>query len=161
MKDKFIDKVVSLAEEALEKVIFPNGALITQRDRLVCESISMSEQITDPTAHADIRAACEKEKSANLKEYSLYTSLEPCLMCFYGSYWAGIRRIIYCCTRYLVSEKCFEGKMSCVSEAYKHTHENIELIYDESLTCRVVALHSAFQEKIKERMMCSKEHIIL
>jgi len=152
MRDKFIDMVISLAEQALEKGSFPNGALVAQGDRLVCECISMSEQIIDPTAHAEIsviRAACEKEKSANLVGYTLYTSLEPCMMCFHASYWAGIRRIIYCCTRDLVSEKCFEGKMSSVKEACKHTHEKVELVYDESLTSKVVALHSVFQDKMK------------
>lgn len=144
MNKDFVLRVVDLAEEALDKGSFPNGALIANNDIVICESISMSEQVIDPTAHAEIsviRQACIKENSSSLKGYTLYTSLEPCMMCFHGSYWAGIRKIVYCCTRDLVSEYCFEGKMSSVQDACKHTHEKVSLVYDGSLADRIALLH--------------------
>jgi tRNA(Arg) A34 adenosine deaminase TadA len=152
MRNELVRRVVELAEEALSRGSFPNGALVAMEDDIVCESISMSEQGIDPTAHAEIsviREACKKKKTVKLQGHTLYTSLEPCMMCFHGSYWAGIRKIVYCCTREKVSQFCFEGTMSSVQEAHKHTHKPVELVYDGTLADKVVTLHEKFRENLQ------------
>ena len=148
MSNELVSRVVELAEEALNNGSFPNGALIAKGDEVVCESISMSEQVFDPTAHAEmsvIREACRKLETNKLEGYTLYTSLEPCLMCFHASYWAGIRKIVYGCGRDKVSKFSFEGSLSSVDEAYKYTHELVEIVYDGSSVEKVVELHKKFE----------------
>ncbi len=153
MSKRLIGRVVELAQEALDKGSFPNGALIAKGEEVVCESISMSEQIFDPTAHAEmsvIREACSKLETKKLEGYTLYTSLEPCLMCFHASYWAGIRKIVYGAGRNKVSKFSFEGSWSSVDEAYKHTHEPVEIVYDRSNVARMVELHKRFEASLEQ-----------
>ena len=56
----------------------------------------------DPTAHAEIQAirnACKILNTYNLKDYTLYTSCEPCPMCLSAAIWANIEDIYYGCTK--------------------------------------------------------------
>lgn len=56
----------------------------------------------DPTAHAEvtaIRKACRKLGQETLTGCTLYSSCEPCPMCFGAIYWANISRVIYSATR--------------------------------------------------------------
>lgn len=53
---------------------------------------------TDITAHAEMRAirlACRKLRSISLKGSAIYSTCEPCPMCFSAIHWAGIRRIAF------------------------------------------------------------------
>ena len=52
----------------------------------------------DPTAHAEIQAmreSCAKLSSMDLTGCEIYATCEPCPMCFYACYSAGISRIVY------------------------------------------------------------------
>jgi guanine deaminase len=52
----------------------------------------------DPSAHAEvnaIRAACRKAGSPNIPGATLYSSCEPCPMCYSTAYWARIDKIFY------------------------------------------------------------------
>jgi guanine deaminase len=57
----------------------------------------VTEQL-DPTAHAEVQAirdACQNLKDFQLKDCILYTSCEPCPMCFGAIYWARIREVYF------------------------------------------------------------------
>ena len=52
----------------------------------------------DSTAHAEvnaIREACRSLGSIDLRGCTLYSTCEPCPMCFSASHWAGITRIVF------------------------------------------------------------------
>ena len=52
----------------------------------------------DPTAHAEvstIRKACQKLNTFDLSGCEIYTSCEPCPMCFGAIYWAHLDKIYY------------------------------------------------------------------
>ena len=52
----------------------------------------------DPTAHAEIsaiRAACKKLGTFDLSGCTIYTSCEPCPMCFGAIYWSHIDSMFY------------------------------------------------------------------
>jgi tRNA(Arg) A34 adenosine deaminase TadA len=52
----------------------------------------------DPTCHAEINAirkVCQILKTTNLSGCVLYTTCEPCPMCFAAAWWANISRIVY------------------------------------------------------------------
>jgi len=56
----------------------------------------------DPTAHAEIvaiREACTKLGTFQLEDCEIYTSCEPCPMCFGAIYWARPKRVYYAATR--------------------------------------------------------------
>ena len=53
--------------------------------------------MNDPTAHAEIlaiRSACEKEENYRLLDSTMYTTLEPCLMCFGAIINSRVKRLV-------------------------------------------------------------------
>ncbi|MBR9689479.1 MAG: nucleoside deaminase [Candidatus Altiarchaeota archaeon] len=51
----------------------------------------------DPTAHAEINAIREASKKLgiNLSSCEIYSTTEPCPMCFSAINWAGIKKVIF------------------------------------------------------------------
>lgn len=77
----------------------PFGACIVSR---VGKVISCEHNVvwatTDITAHAEmhaIRSACKTQKSIDLSGCTIYSTNEPCPMCFSAIHWAKIKRIVY------------------------------------------------------------------
>ncbi|MCK9572476.1 MAG: nucleoside deaminase [Candidatus Omnitrophica bacterium] len=76
----------------------PFGALIVKNNRVISCAHNLVWRNNDITAHAEvsaIRAACRKLKTIDLSEATLYSTTEPCPMCFSACHWAGIARIVY------------------------------------------------------------------
>lgn len=81
----------------------PFGAVITDEGgRVLSAAHNQVLAGHDPTAHAEIQAirqAAASLGSHDLTGCTLYTSCEPCPMCLAAIIWAGIRRVVYGCTR--------------------------------------------------------------
>jgi tRNA(adenine34) deaminase len=77
------------------------GALLRWRNDILALSHNMYEETGDITAHAEIVVLRESARwlngmSAKEKtELTLYTTLEPCLMCLSAISFVGIRRVVY------------------------------------------------------------------
>ncbi|MDD2751762.1 MAG: nucleoside deaminase [Candidatus Omnitrophica bacterium] len=75
----------------------PFGACIVKNDRVV--SIARNTVLKeDATCHAEINAirlASKKLKTFNLVGCVIYSTTEPCPMCFSAIHWAGINTIVY------------------------------------------------------------------
>lgn len=79
----------------------PFAALITRDDEIVAAGTNIVTSAGDPTAHAEItaiRRACDKLGTFDLSGCALYTSCEPCPMCFGAVYWARLDRVYYAAT---------------------------------------------------------------
>lgn len=114
---------------------FPVGAVLVKDNKIIAEGMSNGKAINDPTSHAEtdaIRKACEKLKTRNLKDLTLYSSLEPCLMCFSASNWASIKKIVYAVKKESVSKQHFQGDTS-LQEINNQNYKKIELIQIPSL----------------------------
>ena len=81
----------------------PFGAIIIDKEgNIIAEGNNKVLCNNDPTAHAEIvaiRTACEKLKTYNLSNCTLYTSCEPCPMCLSAIIWANIKNVYYGCTK--------------------------------------------------------------
>ena len=80
----------------------PFGAVIARDGKIIARGWNHVTTANDPTAHAEIRAirdACKKLKRFRLDECEIYTSCEPCPMCFGAIYWARLKRVFYATTR--------------------------------------------------------------
>ncbi|MBT8230149.1 MAG: nucleoside deaminase [Bacteroidia bacterium] len=106
MKSKdelFLHRAVELAQQGMQNNEGgPFGALIVKDDEIISEGINKVTSNNDPTAHAEIlaiRKACEKLNRFHLDGYTLYTSCEPCPMCFGAIYWSKIKRVVFASTR--------------------------------------------------------------
>lgn len=79
----------------------PFGAVVVKNGEIVGEGYNQVTPNNDPTAHAEIvaiRNACEKLNSFQLDDCTLYTSCEPCPMCFGAIYWARPQRVFFAAT---------------------------------------------------------------
>ena len=75
----------------------PFGACIV-RDRRVIAVSRNTVLKNDATCHAEINAiriASRKLKTYDLSDCVIYSTTEPCPMCFSAIHWARIKRIIY------------------------------------------------------------------
>lgn len=76
----------------------PVGAVVVCRGRIIARGHNMTEQLHDPTAHAEmiaLTAATEAVGGKYLTDCTLYVTLEPCPMCAAALGWAQITRIVY------------------------------------------------------------------
>jgi tRNA(Arg) A34 adenosine deaminase TadA len=75
----------------------PFGAVIVKNNELISSAYNNVKKSKDPTRHAEINAirkACKKLKTHDLSGCTLYTTCEPCPMCFSASWWAKISKIM-------------------------------------------------------------------
>ncbi|MDC3078321.1 tRNA adenosine(34) deaminase TadA [SAR86 cluster bacterium] len=94
-------KMMKLAiEEAFiskEKDEVPIGCVLTKNNALISAGHNLSIELSDPTAHAEImviRDACNKLENYRLVDCTMYTTLEPCLMCFGAIINSRIKRLV-------------------------------------------------------------------
>jgi guanine deaminase len=78
----------------------PFGAAIvrTSGDQVLAVGHNVVVLTTDITAHAEvntIRLACRNLGGIDLAGYTIYSTCEPCPMCFAASHWANLDRIVY------------------------------------------------------------------
>lgn len=76
----------------------PFGAcIVRQGEVLACVSNRVWKD-ADSTAHAEvvaIREACRKTKSIDLSGATIYSTCEPCPMCFGACHWAKLAKIYF------------------------------------------------------------------
>lgn len=98
--EPFMRRAIQLSEKAsmIEKSGGVFGAVIVKDGIIIAEGYNQVIRHNDPTWHAEmhaIREACKKLKSPHIKGCVMYTSAEPCPMCFAAAYWAHIGHIYF------------------------------------------------------------------
>ena len=86
------------AREALAAGEVPVGAVAVQEGRIVGRGRNRTEELQDPTAHAEmlaLREAAGALGSWRLLGVSLYVTLEPCAMCSGACVLGRIDRLVY------------------------------------------------------------------
>lgn len=76
----------------------PFGACIVKDGEVIAVASNRVLQNHDPTAHAEvtaIRLACESLKHHHLEGAHIFSTTEPCPMCFSAIHWAKIDGITY------------------------------------------------------------------
>ena len=74
------------------------AAIYDQEMNLVSQAINQRETSSDPTAHAEIcvlRDAGISQGNWNLEGFSLYVTLEPCLMCAGAILQSRVSRVVF------------------------------------------------------------------
>lgn len=92
-----IQRAIEVAHDAKLNGELPFGAvLVGPDDQVVLEERDRVNEFRDPTRHAEtllVRKACEL-LGPDLSDYTLYTTCEPCAMCFTSAWLTGIKRIV-------------------------------------------------------------------
>lgn len=97
---KFMSQAVELMRKAgvVEKTGGPFGAVVVMNGEVLSSSGNSVLRDNDPSAHAEvnaIRIACKKAGSPHIKGATLFSSCEPCPMCYSTAYWARVGKIYY------------------------------------------------------------------
>ena len=81
----WMQRALACAEQAEREGEVPVGALVVRDGELLGEGANRTEQLGDPTAHAEIvalRRAAARARNHRLGGAALIVTLEPCVMCF-------------------------------------------------------------------------------
>lgn len=92
----------------------PFGAVIVRNGKIISRAHNLVLRTKDPTAHAEIvaiRKASKQLKRFDLSDCVLYTSAEPCPMCFAAIHWARIKKVYYGCTADEAARIGFDDKL--------------------------------------------------
>ena len=105
------------------------GAVIVKDGEIVGRGYNKVTSTNDPTAHAEvvaIRDACHFLNSFQLEGCTIYSSCEPCPMCYSAIRWAKIKKIYYCNTRKEAKSIGFDDDL-IYSEIIEHKQNMIKL----------------------------------
>ncbi|MBJ7880795.1 nucleoside deaminase [Gelidibacter salicanalis] len=102
-KNKFMLEAVNAALKGMQNNEGgPFGCVIVKDGKIVGRGNNKVTCNNDPTAHAEIMAirdACQNLNTFQLEGCDIYTSCEPCPMCFGAIYWARPDKVFYGCSQ--------------------------------------------------------------
>ena len=99
-REKIKNKAFQLAESAFQADEVPVGAVIfdSKTGKIIAKAHNKTEQKQDVLAHAEIlviQQASRKLGRKFLDGYSIYVTLEPCVMCAGAISWARLDALYY------------------------------------------------------------------
>jgi len=96
--EQYMQLAIKKAQQGIKKGQTPFGACLVKKHTVIACVHNTVWQNTDITAHAEIRAireACLTLKTIDLSGLILFSTCEPCPMCFSACHWARITKIVY------------------------------------------------------------------
>ncbi len=96
--DEYMAQAIAKAREGIERSQTPFGACIVREGEIVALEHNAVWAELDITAHAEIQAirrACRKLGTVDLSGTVIYSTCEPCPMCFSAIHWAKIDKIVF------------------------------------------------------------------
>ncbi len=96
--EKFMREAIRLSRLAVEHGNEPFGAVLVKNGEIVFSNENQIYTRHDPTFHGEaglIREFCAQTAITDLREYTLYSSCEPCFMCSGALVWVKLGRLVY------------------------------------------------------------------
>jgi guanine deaminase len=96
--EDYMRLAVARAREGIEKGQLPFGAVIVKDGKVIGSAHNTIHEDTNIIAHAETNAiidACHRTESIDLSGCTLYSTCEPCPMCFGACVLANISRLVY------------------------------------------------------------------
>ncbi len=96
--DSWMERAISEARAAAAESEVPVGAVLIQDGSVLGTGHNRTEQLDDPSAHAEIlalRAAGAARGDWRLEGSTLVVTLEPCPMCIGAIVWARVARLVF------------------------------------------------------------------
>jgi tRNA(adenine34) deaminase len=97
--EQYMRIAINQALIAIEENEVPIGAVLVKNDEVIAQEHNRTRQMKSPLAHAEhllldkIHLAGEKY----LYDYTLYVTVEPCVMCAGMLVWSRVGRIVFGC----------------------------------------------------------------
>ena len=131
----FLQKAIELSKMSVEQGGFPVGALVVVDGEIVGEGVSDGKNVRDATSHAEIdaiRKASQQLDKRDLNEAVVYSSMEPCLMCFSACYWAKVDKVVYTIPKTSLPKEHYEG-LHDLHSINQGNNKQIEIVYLKEL----------------------------
>lgn len=144
---EFLLEAIEQAKESIKQGGFPAGTVIVKDGKIISKGISIGNILHDPTSHGEvssIREACKN--NINLDGATIYSSLEPCMMCLATSMWSGVSKIIYACDKSKVSAEYYGGNYK-TSDLNNTFLKKIEIVYIPEFENTVLEIVSGWEKK--------------
>lgn len=96
--EKFMAEALKEAQKAFLNDEIPIGAVLVHKNRIVARAHNQTELLKDVTAHAEILLITSYTADSGMKyleDFTLYVTLEPCVMCAGAMKWARIGKLVY------------------------------------------------------------------
>ena len=96
--EQFMQSAINKAKEGIKQGQTPFGACIVKDGEIISCLHNLVFENMDITAHAEIcaiRETCRRLRTIDLSGCIIYSTCEPCPMCFSACHWARISRIVY------------------------------------------------------------------
>ena len=96
--ERFMKEAIRLSAQAVEHGNEPFGAVLVKDGEMVFTNENQIYTRNDPTFHAEmglLRRFCEETGQSDLRDYTLYSSCEPCFMCSGAMVWLKLGRLVY------------------------------------------------------------------
>ncbi|MFH1588241.1 MAG: nucleoside deaminase [Candidatus Diapherotrites archaeon] len=96
--EKGMNEAISICRKGLKKGERPFGSAIYLNEKLVAKAHNLVNSTNNPVMHAEINCisiASKKLKEKDWKKCVLFSTCEPCPMCFSAIHWAGIKKIVF------------------------------------------------------------------
>jgi len=98
-KNKFMEEAILEAKKApSEGENYMFGAIIVKDEKIIGRGHNCVNKNNDPTCHGEmtaIRDACKKLGTKDLNGCTIYSTCEPCPMCFAACWWANISNLVF------------------------------------------------------------------
>lgn len=99
MQDEvFMQKAIELSRLAVAHGNEPFGAVLVRDGEIVFTNENQIYTRHDPTFHGEaglIREFCAQTGVTDLRDYTMYSSCEPCFMCSGAMVWVKLGRLVY------------------------------------------------------------------
>lgn len=133
MIKQFMNEAILLARQSIEsKQGGPFGAIIVKDKQIIGRGYNQVTHSNDPTAHAEIEAirdACQTINSFLLEGCTLYSSSEPCPMCFSAIYWARIEHVFFANTYTQAADIGFDDQF--IFDELNLEHKNKQIMVSQ------------------------------
>lgn len=94
----FMEEALRLSKAAAQHGNEPFGAILVKDGAIVYSNENQVHSASAPTFHAEaglLRRFCAETGITDLREYTLYSSCEPCFMCSGAMVWTRLGRLVY------------------------------------------------------------------
>jgi tRNA(adenine34) deaminase len=95
---RWMHQALTAAREAQQRAEVPVGTCIVSAETVLAISGNRTRTDCDPTAHAEmvaLREAAQKTGNYRLPNATVYSTIEPCVMCAGALIQARVRRLVY------------------------------------------------------------------
>lgn len=120
----FMKEAIRLSQLAVSHGNEPFGAVLVKDGEIIFSNENQIYTGSDPTFHAEaglLRRFCAETHITDLREYTLYSSCEPCFMCCGAMVWTKLGRLVYGASDIDLCSILHEKGAKCCKIVFEHS----------------------------------------